>query len=80
MKQSDFPPGWDEERVRRVLAHYEEQTKAEASAEGEAAFEDRKAIREIAEDEKRQRRSGRPVSGMQGGVRTRLEDCLHWSL
>ena len=26
MNQSKFPPGWDEERVRRVLAHYEDQT------------------------------------------------------
>jgi hypothetical protein len=26
MSQGDFPPGWDEEKVRRVLAHYEEQT------------------------------------------------------
>lgn len=40
MKQSKFPPGWDEERVRRVLAHYEQQTEAEAVAEDEAAFED----------------------------------------
>ena len=40
MKQNNFPPGWDEERVRRVLAHYEEQTEAEAVAEDEAAFED----------------------------------------
>ena len=40
MKQSRFPPGWDEERVKRVLAHYEEQTEAEAIAEDEAAFED----------------------------------------
>ena len=39
MKQNNFPPGWDEERVRR--AHYEEQTAAEAVAEDEAAFEDR---------------------------------------
>jgi hypothetical protein len=38
MKQSTFPPGWDEERVRRVLAHYEEQTEEEAVAEDEAAF------------------------------------------
>ncbi|HBL30735.1 MAG TPA: hypothetical protein DD490_28195 [Acidobacteria bacterium] len=37
MKQNDFPPGWDEQRVRRVLAHYEEQTEAEAVAEDEAA-------------------------------------------
>ena len=40
MKQSKFPPGWDKERVKRVLAHYEEQTEAEAIAEDEAAFED----------------------------------------
>ena len=40
MKQSKFPPGWDEERVRRVLAHYEQQTEAEAVAEDEASFED----------------------------------------
>ena len=41
MKQNKFPPGWDEERVRRVLVHYEEQTEEEAFAEDEAAFEDR---------------------------------------
>jgi hypothetical protein len=39
MKQSKFPPGWDEERVRRVLAHYSEQTEEQAVAEDEAAFE-----------------------------------------
>ena len=41
MKQNKFPPGWDEERVRGVLDHYEEQTEAEAVAEDEAAFDDR---------------------------------------
>jgi len=41
MKQSKFPKGWDEERVHRVLAHYENQTEEEALAEDEAAFEDR---------------------------------------
>ena len=40
MKQSRFPPGWDEERVRRVLAHYMAQTEEEALAEDEAGFED----------------------------------------
>ena len=40
MKHSKFPPGWDEERVRRVLAHYEQQTEEEAVAEDEAALED----------------------------------------
>lgn len=39
MKQTRFPPGWDEERVRRVLEHYGTQTDEEAVAEDEAAFE-----------------------------------------
>jgi hypothetical protein len=41
MSQTKFPPGWDEERVRKVLEHYEEQTEEEATAEDEAAFKDR---------------------------------------
>ena len=40
MKKAKFPPGWDEERVNRVLGHYEEQTEVEGVAEDEAAFED----------------------------------------
>jgi hypothetical protein len=39
MKNSNFPAGWDEERVRQVLEHYETQTEDEAVAEDEAAFE-----------------------------------------
>jgi hypothetical protein len=39
MAQSRFPPGWDEERVQRVLAHYETQSEDEALAEDEAAYE-----------------------------------------
>ncbi len=42
MRKTKFPPGWDEERVRKVLAHYEEQTEEEAVAEDEAAFEEPK--------------------------------------
>ncbi|MBI4618391.1 MAG: hypothetical protein HY720_32635 [Planctomycetes bacterium] len=38
--ESRFPPGWNEERVRRVLEHYESQTPEEAVAEDEAAYED----------------------------------------
>ena len=37
--QTQFPPGWDEARVRRVLEHYEAQTDDEAVAEDEASFE-----------------------------------------
>ena len=40
MKQSRFPKGWDEERVKRVLDHYENQTEDESVAEDEAAWED----------------------------------------
>jgi hypothetical protein len=40
MKQSKFPPGWDDKRVRDVLAYYESQTEDEAVAEDEASFED----------------------------------------
>jgi hypothetical protein len=40
MKKIKFPMGWDEQRVRRVLKHYEEQTEEEAVAEDEAAYED----------------------------------------
>ena len=39
MKRNRFPAGWNEARVRRVLAHYEEQTEEEALAEDEAAFQ-----------------------------------------
>ena len=39
MKQSKFPPGWNSERVKRVLGHYESQSEEEAVAEDEAEFE-----------------------------------------
>jgi hypothetical protein len=39
MKQSKFPPGWDAERVNKVLSHYESQSEEEAVAEDEAALE-----------------------------------------
>ena len=40
MKTDKFPKGWDENRVRRVLANYESQTEEQAVAEDEAAYED----------------------------------------
>jgi hypothetical protein len=39
MKQSRYPEGWDEARVKRVLEHHESQTQEEAVAEDEAAYE-----------------------------------------
>jgi hypothetical protein len=38
-KSQKFPRGWNEEKVRKVLSHYENQTEDEAVAEDEAAFE-----------------------------------------
>jgi hypothetical protein len=40
MKKGRFPSGWDEDRVKRVLSHYESQSEEEAVAEDEAAWED----------------------------------------
>jgi hypothetical protein len=39
MRKSNYPQGWDEARVKRVLAHYESQSEEEAVAEDEAVFE-----------------------------------------
>ncbi len=39
-KTTNFPPGWDEERVHRLLQHYDSLSEDEAVAEDEAAFED----------------------------------------
>lgn len=51
MNQGKFPPGWDEERVRRVLSHYEDQSEQEAVAEDEAAVEDKtQTVMEIPND------------------------------
>ena len=38
-KRNEYPPGWDEQRVKRVLEHYESQSEPEAVAEDEAALE-----------------------------------------
>ena len=37
-KRNRFPKGWNEARVKEVLAHYESQSEEEAVAEDEAAF------------------------------------------
>ena len=39
MRENRFPKRWNEDRVREVLLHYEQQTEEEAVAEDEAAFE-----------------------------------------
>jgi hypothetical protein len=39
MSQRSFPEGWNEERTREVIAHYEGQTEDEAVAEDEAGVQ-----------------------------------------
>ena len=41
---NSFPKGWDEDRVRQVLDHYESQSEDEQFAEIEAAFEQEDTI------------------------------------
>ncbi|MEK7729823.1 MAG: hypothetical protein AAB354_15555 [candidate division KSB1 bacterium] len=43
--KNQFPPGWDERRVREVLDHYENQTDEEAAAEDEAFRRREKELR-----------------------------------
>jgi len=50
MKQSKFPAGWDEDKVRRVLAHYEEQTEEEALVEDEAGIEPSETVMNVPHD------------------------------
>ena len=38
MRQTRYPKGWDEERVKQVLHHYEQQCEEEAVAEDEATL------------------------------------------
>jgi hypothetical protein len=37
-KRQKFPPGWDENRVKEVIAHYENQSEDEEHAEIKAAL------------------------------------------
>jgi hypothetical protein len=39
MTPNQFPPGWDEERIKRVLDHYDSQSDEEAAAEDDAAYD-----------------------------------------
>jgi hypothetical protein len=40
MNQNKLPPQWDEERVKGVISHYDEQTEDEAVTEDETTFAD----------------------------------------
>ena len=36
---NEYPDGWNEDRVKRVIDHYENQNELEAVAEDEASFD-----------------------------------------
>jgi hypothetical protein len=38
MKKQEFPPGWNEKRVRELISHYEGQSEEEEAAEIEASL------------------------------------------
>lgn len=42
MSDNQFPPGWDEKRVRGVADHYDQLSDEEMAAEIEQAYEDTK--------------------------------------
>ncbi len=50
MMQNEFPPGWDEEKVRRLLAHYDQQTEEEALLEDEAGVEPSETVMNVPHD------------------------------
>jgi hypothetical protein len=47
MSETKLPADWDEQKVRRVLAHYEEQTEEDALAEDEAGIQPSDAVMNI---------------------------------
>ena len=47
MSQDKFPEGWDEGRVQRVLAHYQEQTEDGALADDEAGIESSETVMNV---------------------------------
>lgn len=50
MSQNKFPNGWDEDKVRRVLAYYEAQTEEDALLEDEACIEPSETVMNIPHD------------------------------
>jgi len=56
MSEQKFPPGWDEDRVRKVLAHYDAQTEDEAVAEDEAGVRPGETVMNVP-----RARAGEPV-------------------
>lgn len=50
MSEGRFPTGWSEDKVRRVLAHYEEQSEEDALLEEEAGIEPSETVMNVPHD------------------------------
>jgi hypothetical protein len=50
MSHNNFPDGWNEDRVRKVLAHYEEQPQDEALAEDESGVAPSETVMNVPHD------------------------------
>jgi hypothetical protein len=50
MKESKLPAGWDEERVQRVLAYYEEQSEEDAMVEDIVGVEPSETVMNVPQD------------------------------
>ncbi|MFN7925045.1 MAG: hypothetical protein U0Q16_33415 [Bryobacteraceae bacterium] len=47
MSETKLPEGWDDAKLRRVLAHYEEQSEHEALIEDEAGVQSKETIMSV---------------------------------
>jgi len=50
MSQGELPTGWSEDKVRRVLAHCEEQSEEDALLEDEAGIEPSETVMNVPHD------------------------------
>jgi hypothetical protein len=50
MSQAKIPDGWDEARIRRVIAHYDTQNEDEALAQDEAGVRPSETVVDVPRD------------------------------
>jgi len=50
MNKNKFPEGWTDEKIRRIIAHYEEQTEEEAIAEDHSGVESSETVMNVPHD------------------------------
>ena len=47
MSKKNFPQGWNEEKIRKVLAYYEQQSEEDALIEDEAGVESSETVMSV---------------------------------